>query len=276
MALDRIYRLFPQGGTTDGISVWGSPIESGLASVGESLDIDGVLFAPSSNVTIRMRWRNDILVGTSRVRDVDDRVWRINEFREVGRRRWLDVAMSSYDLPADVDPDGDSLAGDPDFVPPAGWYLQWRLTGGPNKFSFNGRYVDQLVVAQSERQLFDGDGFSIGDVKFSALIPAPGYAVNVEDPRRTGTDLLQNWIDFTLTHGAFGTVNGGWIDATSPDDASIRGIYVAPEGGRTIAGTTMNAGQVLPGGGLIPYFRAVGASGVLAAGTRINVTPGTA
>ena len=45
MALDRIYRLFPQGGTTDGVSVWGSPIESGLASVGESLDIDGVLFA---------------------------------------------------------------------------------------------------------------------------------------------------------------------------------------------------------------------------------------
>ena len=113
-----------------------------------------------------MRFRSDIVVGTSRVRDVDDRVWRINETREVGRRRWLDVAMSSYDLPADVDPDGDSLAGDPAFAPPSGWYLQWRLNGGPNKFSYNSRYVDQLVVAQSERALFDGDGFSIGDVKF--------------------------------------------------------------------------------------------------------------
>ena len=275
MALDRIYRLFPQGGTTDGVSVWGSPIESGLASVGESLDIGGVLFAPSSNVTVRMRFRSDLVVGTSRVRDVDDRVWRINETREVGRRRWLDVAMSSYDLPDDVDPDGDEQAGDPDFIPPAGWFLQWRLTGGPNKFAPNGRYVDQLVVAQSERQVVDGDGFSIGDVKFSALIPSPGFAVDVEDPRRTGTDPLANWIEHTLTHGAFGTVTGGWVDATSPDDSGIVGIYVSPEGGQTIAGTTMNAGEVLPGGGLIPYFRAVGATGVLSAGVRINITPGT-
>ena len=192
MALDRIYRLFPAGGTTGGVAVWGSPVESGLAAVGAPIERSGISYNPSSSVVVRLRWRSDIVPGTSVIRDAEDRIWFVSEFREVDRRRWLDVALSTYDLPTDDAGTG----GLPGILnPPAGWFLQYREPGGPNKFAYSGRYVERIIVTQSEIGVDDGF-FENGMRKFAITIPSPGYAVNVEDPRRPNAPaLLENWME---------------------------------------------------------------------------------
>ena len=272
MALDRIYRLFPAGGTTGGVAVWGSPVESGLAAVGAPIERSGISYNPSSSVVVRLRWRSDIVPGTSVIRDAEDRIWFVSEFREVDRRRWLDVALSTYDLPTDDAGTG----GLPGILnPPAGWFLQYREPGGPNKFAYSGRYVERIIVTQSEIGVDDGF-FENGMRKFAITIPSPGYAVNVEDPRRPNAPaLLENWMEQTLRLGAFGTINGGWIPATSPDDENIEGFYQIPDGGsgQTIVGTTLDSGALLPGGGAVPFFVSAGGNLPITVGTRIDITP---
>ena len=117
MSLDRVYTL------PDGSQVWAEHRQdSPLATVGESLDIDGVAVPPRETVTVRMRWRAGVDVNT-RFTGRDGGVWFVNETAEVGRRRWLDVGLSSY--PADERRSG--LATPPDdgtvegWTPPGGW-----------------------------------------------------------------------------------------------------------------------------------------------------------
>ena len=160
--LDRVYRLFPTG-TGPSVNVWaGHSFASGLATVGQQIDQGGKLYAPLSTVVVRVRWRPDVTT-ESRLIDGDGRLWRVNETLEVGRRRWLDVSVSTYDLPAP------SVVAWPEGQQPAGWRVQWRTGAGARGVPIPPRYVAEVVIGES----FAADGLRV----FRALIPAPGWAV---------------------------------------------------------------------------------------------------
>lgn len=83
-------------------------------------DAQGNLVEPEATITIRIRWRPD-LSALARFVDPDSTLWFVNGFEEVGRRRFIDVSLSSYGL---------LLAGGADeFVPaptpPDGWRLEY-------------------------------------------------------------------------------------------------------------------------------------------------------
>ena len=65
-------------------------------------------------VTVRMRWRelpiDSILV------DRDGARWLVTQTQEIGRRRWLDVNLSTYRQPA-----RETVEQRADFIPPVGW-----------------------------------------------------------------------------------------------------------------------------------------------------------
>ena len=172
--LDRLYDLFVSGtGTAE--QVWAShAFGSGLATVGQQIDRGGILYSPLSTVVLRVRYRTDINV-ESRWRDRDGRVWRTNEWLEVGRRRWLDVSISTYDLPtAEI-----NVAAWPAGRQPVGWNLQWRAGSGVRDVPAPAQYVAELVIGNT---LVDSDGQRLFDV----VIQAPGWAV------AEGLDL---WLD---------------------------------------------------------------------------------
>ena len=95
---------------------------SGLATIGQQIDQGGVLYAPLSTVVLRVRYRTDINT-ESRWEDEQGRYWRTNEILEVSRRRFLDVSISTYDLP---DSNPQVLVAWPEGRQQIGWNLQWR------------------------------------------------------------------------------------------------------------------------------------------------------
>ena len=170
MALDRVYRLLPAADTTasEAVSLWAEhSLQSGLATVGEAIDQGGVLYQPRSTIVLRIRYRTDVVSSVSRFLDRDNRVWRVGETVEVGRRQFLDCALSTYDAPESVVDGGESGS---DFVPPDGWFLQTRRVGGADVYATSGSYVETLTVRATRES---ADNF----LEFDVTIPSPGWAV---------------------------------------------------------------------------------------------------
>ena len=255
MALDRIYDLFPTGMGTP-ISVWaGHSFTSGLATVGQQIDQGGVLYAPLSTNVIRIRWRDDISI-ESRWRDARGRIWRTNEVEEVGRFQWLDVSVSTYDLPGEaVAPD--NLPGDPDFVPPAGWRLQFRSGAGVRNVYDPPRYVNTMRVGAVSTVNILGQPIPV----FNVLIPTGGYAV--ASPADT-------WID---SGGIGATLQGG---ESSFDGFSV-GVLEPNPSWRTVAANTFDAGGEFPSADDSIFHASGSGFGVpqIAAGQIIRITPGS-
>lgn len=93
MALDRRWILRPGGvGDTDNaVAIWvGRTTRTSLVAT-----FDADFGVPVSNAVIRTRWRSDIGIQSVLVDNLN-RVWRISEIAEVGRRRFLDLAATSY------------------------------------------------------------------------------------------------------------------------------------------------------------------------------------
>ena len=248
-SLDRIYRLWPTGvGAAQ--TVWAShTFGSGLATVGQQIDLAGVLYAPLSTVVLRIRWRNDITTDT-RWEDEDGRYWRTNEILEVGRRRFLDVSISTYDLP-DTTPA--ALLAWPEGQQPVGWHIQWRTQGpGVNDVPTPGQYVAELVVRNS---------FVFGNQRlFDALIPSPGWGV---------ASGITRWLDPSNLS----------IPATSQGSTlSSIGLYTAErESASLVASSNFNSGRPFPtpeGAGFAAYGSGFAIPG-LEPGARIQIAERT-
>jgi len=80
--------------------------------------------------TIRIRWRPDVSA-LARWTDPQGRPWLTRDYAEVGRRRFIDVAIERPGLT--------STTSTGDFTPPLGWHLVERGTLRP---------VEELVIAE--------------------------------------------------------------------------------------------------------------------------------
>ena len=121
MALSEIWKLVAT--PNDVRPLWAERrTNSPLVSVGPP-DADGN--SPLSTVTLRTRYREDITT-TVTIESPDGRRWVVSELLEVGRRKYLDLALSTYAPGTVVTPTiPDPTPTDPeqpaDFVPPDGW-----------------------------------------------------------------------------------------------------------------------------------------------------------
>ena len=120
MPLDEIWRIVH---TPDSLTpFWAERrLDSPLASIaGPSGDAD-----PLSQATLRARYRTDIQSGDSLSRYGDARAWTVGETLEVGRRRYLDMAVATYPVEGaiivDPTPGPDPTPPADDYVPPTGW-----------------------------------------------------------------------------------------------------------------------------------------------------------
>lgn len=123
MALSEIWSIVRQGSIEP---IWVEPrLDSALSTVGESIHLQsGAILRALSTVTLRVRWRAD--VGVNDIwRDPLRRPWYVNEVLDVGRRRYLDVGLSTY---GEVSATISTVPQSPDFTPPAAWNM--TLTNG--------------------------------------------------------------------------------------------------------------------------------------------------
>ncbi len=75
--------------------VWLTPQpDSPLAGVAR--DVSN--FVPESTISVRMRYRGDVRV-RSQFTDPAGQEWYVNEWTEVGRRRFIDVSITNYSPP---------------------------------------------------------------------------------------------------------------------------------------------------------------------------------
>jgi len=126
MALDRVWTLLSTGqddSTPERLWVRHantSPLAGiGTARLFEDAETgDTVSISPVSTVTIRMRYRRDVSL-VSVFRDPDGRSWFVNEMLEIGRRRWLDVSITTYEDATSALP----MIPSRTFNPPTGWGL---------------------------------------------------------------------------------------------------------------------------------------------------------
>ncbi len=119
MALSDIWRIVVTADTLR--PIWAERrFDSPLATAG-----GGQRFGvqPESTVTLRTRYRTDIDT-TSALEGPDGRLWFAHETLEVGRRKWLDIGLSTYPGIVTVPDDSGTST---DFDPPAGWGL---MAGG--------------------------------------------------------------------------------------------------------------------------------------------------
>lgn len=195
MALSEIWRLYPvtRGRADDTYDeVWVEPrIRSGLVAISRPRDhvyayshhtgqpLTVRVTEPAQSVAVRIRWRDDLTV-FSQFLDPQGRNWAVNQWEEVGRRTWIDVSLSTYDLTTPpVQPSG--------FTAPTGW-----------TFQRGGVPVQQIAVT----------GLAINDgghrVGFYTTIPEGGWtatgtpAVNTdwaaELPNGIDTKLRLRWV----------------------------------------------------------------------------------
>lgn len=134
--LSEIWSIVRQDGS---VPVWLEPrLDSPLATVGERIpDQDGILHPPKSTVTVRMRWRNDIAIN-DRLIDPNGDTWFVNETLQVGRRRWLDAGLSTYQVAAPATPQTLPPAR-AEFDPPSTW-----------PFTLDGLPLERLTIATIE------------------------------------------------------------------------------------------------------------------------------
>ena len=162
MPADRIWNLYPNG-PGDGVEqVWVEARgESGLAVAPRLRTIGtGQTVYPLSTRVIRLRWREGITVRTVFV-DPDDNTWNVDGWREVGRRQWLDVQVSTFQDATTGDDVTDPVAP-AEFTAPAGWILQ----------DGDGNAVQQVTISAFEHDFF---GFLSG---FRVGVPEGGFQLD--------------------------------------------------------------------------------------------------
>ena len=163
MALDRVWQLFPRqvgGDEAETTDIWveqrfDSPIA--VAPISRTTT-GGLPVQPNATTTIRTRYRRGLSLRSQFV-DEDDVRWYTNGLAEIGRRQWIDLSVSAYDVQTGQDvPDPMTPSG---FTAPAGWHLETP----------DGNPVQQLVVG----------GFGINDqARRSSLgftVPPGGWQV---------------------------------------------------------------------------------------------------
>ena len=169
MALDRIVTIRPFAANEDDdtqVSAW-AEVRSGdgLAFAAKQVNLhdqfyqgavpsDDGYVAPRSTQTLRIRWRSGLSL-RSRFIDSDEVIWSVNGIEEVGRKQWLDVSLSSWD----VVQTGGVTPGS--FTPPVGWHLQ-SVAGVPVA------ELTGLVVKRDERALAIG---------LQATVPEGGWRI---------------------------------------------------------------------------------------------------
>ena len=252
-SLDRIWRLFATG-SGESVTVWaGQSFASGLAVIGQQVDRGGVLYSPLSTVVIRIRWRPDVSID-SRWVDSRGRVWRTNEVADVGRFKFLDASVSTYDLPGEaVAPD--TQPGDASFIPPAGWYLQYRNGASVRDIFDPPRFVSHLTIGAVGEVFVLGQSISI----FNVLVPSGGWAV------AAGQD---TWID----DGIDATIQGG---ESSFDGFSV-GVLEPNPSWRTVVANVFTAGTEFPTADQSHIHASGSGFGTprISAGLIIRITPG--
>ena len=218
-----MYRL------ADGSQVWAEHrLDSPLATVGEPLVIDGVVVPPRETVTVRIRWRPEVDVNT-RFIDQDGGWWFVNETAEVGRRRWLDVGLSSY--PADErrsglasPPDDGTVAG---WTPPAGW--PFMVGGSPLA-------VLTLATVQADGPRRRRGTFVIPD-GLTGEYAGPGLYVNFRGPGRflghfmpRSEDFLDGFVHLRFYDGGGGSPTADLADgpAGSLSDVPNAAVPLSP------------------------------------------------
>ena len=255
MALDRIWRLYPAGSGSS-LTLWaGQSFTSGLAVIGQQVDQGGVLYSPLSTVVLRIRWRADVSI-ESRLVDSRGRVWRVNEVEEVGRFQWIDVSVSTYDLPGEAT-SPDNQPGDDAFIPPSGWRLQFRNGAGVRDVFSPERFVDTMTIGAVGEVFILGQPVQI----FNVLIPTGGYAV--ASPADT-------WID---SDGVEATIQGG---ESSFDGFSV-GVLEPNASWRTVAANNFEAGTEFPSADQSIFHASGSGFGTprISAGQIIRITPGS-
>ena len=156
MALDRVYELY-RGGLLDRnpLQIWAQPIEG--SPIIASIDDD--VGRPVETAVVRMRWRDDVELESVLV-DVDQgRIWIPSELREVGRRRWLDVAMTHYE---------DAAIQTVDPAPPT--TSQYTAQDGYTLMK-DGTLVQNLTIARISVLLADEVRFRLENPGAAGVIP---------------------------------------------------------------------------------------------------------
>ena len=234
--LDRVFAFYPDGMEGSAETLWGKQVLSpALSTMAEPLEDGGRVYRPVSEMTVRLRFRTDVSTH-ARLIDQEGRVWRIGAWSEVGRRHFLDISVATYTLPepsragavAPPVPAGE-LPGDPYWVPPTGWNLEWRGGAGHTDGFDPPRFVRELEL---NSVVIEGDW-----TFFDVVVPPPGWAVAAG---------LRQWFDNQATVGRLDRVRA------ETDRLRIAHLYVKKYGGGSIdrvasvAGNEMREGTTFP------------------------------
>lgn len=181
MALNEVWTLVL--GSDSYSPIWADPqrLDSPLATVGQPRTFDGVIVEPESTITLRTRYRPDIRVGQALV-GPDSRIWYVGELLEVGRHRYLDLALSTYVQETSTvqppDPLQPSVAARPGtFTPPASW-----------PFLAGGEPLEELVIQTiTENDLYTRQGLFVSVADLAGEAAGEWYTdYRVSQVLRTG------------------------------------------------------------------------------------------
>lgn len=200
MAADRIWRLFPLApGRPDleEFAVWVEPVrEIAVAPLVRTVTRQyfhpfGAFRSyqvrePRATITVRMRWRADVGIDALLVDDVGDgRTWAVNGVEEVGRRQWLDVSCTLYDIDEAVQPSGM-------FTAPAGWTLQ-DADGDPvQELTIGGRIFGSFGETLAVRFRVPAGGWQIAQGFDPSVVYEVDPTTEVNGSIATGTMRFRN------------------------------------------------------------------------------------
>ena len=115
VSLDRRYTLYRTGlSDPSPLQVWAAPTTR--SQVVATFDVNAG--TPISSVVLRMRWRDDVALNSVWT-DSEGQIWIPSEIAEVGRRKFLDVAVTHYeDAPITITPTLPVVTG---YIPQTGY-----------------------------------------------------------------------------------------------------------------------------------------------------------
>lgn len=205
-----------------------------LNTIGDQVEgADGNVYLPLSTITIRVRFRQDVSQRSLWV-GPDGRTWRTNEVLKVGRDRYLDVSLSTYDVPDATF----EAPGDPDYEPPTGWLLQYRRPDATATDAVYDppRFVDQLEV----RDIYPLNTYRGTVLCFSVTVPPGGFAVAagvneflVRSSDANEVDNLDVWVP-------------AYSRRLGPASRDFVGFQAASDGSAVVGGNDLSAGAEFP------------------------------
>ena len=198
MAADRIWKLYPVASgrpdsefdrvwVEDTAQVAIAPLPRDQVAVIESgVHILRNAGEPVSTRTLRIRYRVDISTD-SLFEDESGRFWMVSGFEEVGRRRWLDVSVTHYELAQTVTPPDPVDPQMPSAAPQPGWTLQDRTGAAVRVLTIASFVLNARASRVGVRFLVPAGGWEVG----------PGFDItatySVEDAQ--GRDTLMTVVN---------------------------------------------------------------------------------